>query len=360
MHRWAGVADRRVGLRHHDDVRRVLHEGREAHLALLDQQVLGQGGTLERQGDLSGEGLERVGVLAWQFLDGRDDQEPAELVAHEQGRHEERPVRFRQLEHVRDVIAQRHLIRVASLEAFPLPCVELRQSHGRSDRPIVATRCRDDHQFAGNLLLFEDPDGDVVSGQREDGASRRRVDAVPVCRRDQIHPGFAQRLLVPDVLLLPLHQSPHPDHDEDEQQDRGGDQDREVGALALRALVRDEHGSHEGSTSEHEQAPAGELRFHVVNRFGQLSHRRVERGGAEEHVEGDPTGLEVAASGLIARVGIEVHPRVESVGDEQGDDRGDDESERPGLATRADGRSEGGAQEQQVREWVRHRGELQR
>ena len=199
---------------------------------------------------------------------------------------------LRQLEHVGDVVPERHLIRVAPLEALPLPRFELRQTNGRSDRAVVTTWCGDDHQLAGNVLLFEDPDGDVVAGQREHGAAGRRVDAVPVGRRDQIHPGFAQGLLVPDVLLLPLHQPPHPDHDEDEQQDRGGEQDREVRALALRALVRDEHGSHEGSAGEHEQAPAGELRFDVVDRFGQLAHRRMERRRAEQHVEGDPTDFQ--------------------------------------------------------------------
>ena len=53
--------DGRVELDDGHDVRRVLHERGEPRLALLQQQVLGQRGALQRQRHLRGQGAERVG-----------------------------------------------------------------------------------------------------------------------------------------------------------------------------------------------------------------------------------------------------------------------------------------------------------
>ena len=90
--RRARVGHGRVGVDHADHVGRVAHERGEARLALLDQQVLGERGGLEREGDLRRQRAQGVGDRARHLLGGRHDHQAVQLVPDEQRGDEDRAV----------------------------------------------------------------------------------------------------------------------------------------------------------------------------------------------------------------------------------------------------------------------------
>ena len=83
--RGADVADRGVPGDHADDIGRVAHERGEPRLALLLEQVPGEGGRLQRERDLGAQRGQRVGERPVHLVGGRDDHQPPELVLYEQG-----------------------------------------------------------------------------------------------------------------------------------------------------------------------------------------------------------------------------------------------------------------------------------
>jgi hypothetical protein len=252
FHRRAHVAHGRVDVDHHDDVGGVLDERAEAGLRLLAEQVLGQGGTVQRQRHLRGQSLQRVLVRARQDGLTPDHQEASELILHEQRAAEQAGGLLGEPQRAGELgLVQRHLVRTMAPEPVSLPLRQEREGDRVADDPFVASGRGDHAERIAFAVAREDPDHGALARDRARRLEGGRVDPFTVRRRDERGTGPAERALSDGGLLLFADQAGDPDDDQEEQRRGRADQDREVAAQVSEVL--DHHHAGREKRREREQ-----------------------------------------------------------------------------------------------------------
>ena len=153
----------------------------------------------------------------------------------------------------------------------------------RSAPPDAATTWK----MSGSCLgRDQQPQPGLVADQRASGLQRRRVDALPVRRRDERRTDVAKRLLAEGGLLLSADQAGHPGRDEDEQEGRRDRDDPQVGRFLAEQLDRANGLRDQRRGSEQDQTRSGEARP-----LGPARDRRgaASTGGARPHPTGGRT-----------------------------------------------------------------------
>ena len=315
------VVNDELGVEDRDDVRRLLHEGRQALVAPPPEEIVGQRGPLQGHGHLGD-----------QRLDGR-----------QQAR--------------RDLPRAGDPHRPVGRRLGPDRQLDDRRAGDRSapGRGTGRARSRND-SGAGRSELEPDFDGRHVGGQRPgcvagDGLDRRPVrGATEGDRRPPEHALSEEgTVLVVDASPEHLDQADHPCQHQQEQQGRRRRRDRERRVRVAKGLDDADHGSDERRPRQRDEPPTGEGRLTLGNRLAQPPHAGVERCRPPEQVVDQPPGVEQAA---LAVPGVQLDEAVHRVGRQQAHDADPDEVEADRPVARADREPGGNGEEHHVHQWI--------
>ena len=284
----------------------MLDQRGEARLALAAGEILGQRGALEGEHDLGAQRAEHLADSA---------------IAHRRaGEQQDRRI--------------------------SLPGVEV-EDHARVTGPGDPVH-RGEHRGVAQLHL------DVAAGQLTGGGNRDRVELLARARRDERGTCTAQRTLTIDRALLVAHQPGHARHDQAEEDDRRAGDDRHVGVAALDVVGQLDRRRDQRRDRQQHEADRCQRRARR-SPMVEDPHRRVQRGGAPQHVEADPAGVEPELTGVGP---VQGHQPVGEVRDEQQDDGRGHQVKRGAALAAVQRQAQGRGQQQDVTQRVGDRDEL--
>jgi hypothetical protein len=353
--RGARVADRRIGVDHGDHVAGVLHERGESRLALLDQQVLGERGALEGEGDLQSEGLDAVRNRSWDPGTGRHDDQPPKDVLHEQWRSLQEFVVRRELElRPERAMGAVQLQRLTVHEPCQFCFGDRRYREGPAEG--VFARRRDEREPPRLVGHDADPDLGRGAGERPHRLHCGAVDAVAVRGGDERGARFAKGLLARGGPLLIADHPGHPCDDEKEQGDGRRDHDLELHPV-VPGEEAERRGSEDGRGAEHRESGPREPVGSIGGALGERVHGGMERGHPPGDVEGDPPDLEIPAARRV-RIRAEEGETVDAVRGGEDEDPHHEECQCRSALLGSDGETDPHRKEQEIHGGVRAGGEL--
>src|ERR687889_749393 len=124
------------------------------------------------------------------------------------------------------------------------------------------------------------------------------VDALSIRGGYERGRGTPQDPLLVNSLLPGTHDARNTSQHQQEQHPRAPHDHGDVYRLVARRLEREYAGCHQGGGGEQRETPPRELGLGMEHGFGEVGHRRVQRGDPEKHVREQLQGVE-RASGLV-------------------------------------------------------------
>ena len=352
LDRRALVDDDGVGVEHRDQVARVLHQRREARLALAAVHLLREPRALQGQRDLRRQaGQRRAHVLRGLALAGHHDQ-AAHLAAQ----------RERQHEGVALLVVQQQVGARVGIEADAGAALaaargsEERERRVRVEVPLRALGRAVRGHDADDLAVHAAQHGRRARvGQRAGGDEGRLVDLLAARRGDERGPGRVEHALAGHGALLLAHQPG--DAGDHEQEQRGGraDDDDDVDVAAADLAHELHAGRDQRRPGQQGEAEAAEPDVALRRRVVELAHRRMQRRSAPQQVEADPADVEQHV--VVVRP-VQQRQAVGRVGDEQGDHARGEQVERRLALAGVDREADGCGQQQDVAERVGDREDL--
>ena len=191
----------------------------------------------------------------------------------------------------------------------------------------------------------------VGAGHGVSCGERHLVDLLAAGRGHKIGSRGAQHPLALERALLLAHEARHPRHDQAEQHDGGGPDDREVVVTGVQVVDDPDRRGNQGGAGEQAETEASEHPARLHRGPIELRHRRVERGGAPEQVEADPAHVEPE---LVVVGPLEQHQAVDEVRDQQADDAGAHQVEGQAPLPSVQGEPHGDGEQQHVGQRIRH------